>query len=566
MRNQSLLAGSFAFSGILTLATSVSAADASPHSRRVRVVADEYGTFEVVQDRVIESSAVVPFDVQSSPQLIAEHEPMGTAMIYELSGSDDAAIDSWLAEHNASIAPEQSLQAGDRANDELRTIVNSGPVANRINLVFMGDGYTDGEREKFFSDIKRLVNDMFVGKTFTSYLPLFNVHAVFRASKTSGIGKGSAIDTAYGLYREGETLRAIFPGNKSAIRSSCSVAPACDYPVVIANDPYYGGLGGEFAISTSSVGSGSIVLRHELGHNFGKVGEEYDGGGYFGANYSSSATSVKWSQWATEKNIVKEPMYARHLSWPWYKLDKGPSTVNFQSDGKQAKTWVRLSASGIETPDTLSIQLDGKDLAFQSPNRLDRAFINIELPGLTPGKHSLVFAEHVNDHNNWLSNLTVHEYAADFHGDPNFIGAYPVFSEDLSVEGYRPTNESCLMRDMEHPFFCPVCQENNWINFFGKIKLIDTATATKSGDNITATVATLGLGQFRREGTGAVGEMLEIHWFANGAELADLAGKQTWTKPASTIAGALEVRVKYVTKEIRTKEISESRKLTVAAL
>lgn len=259
-------------------------------------------------------------------------------------------------------------------------------------------------------------------------------------------------------------------------------------------------------------------------------------------------------------------MYARHLSWPWYKLDKGPSTINFQSDGKQAKTWIRLSASGIETPDTLSIQLDGKDIPFKSPNRLDRSFVNIELPGLSAGKHSLVFAEHVDDHNNWLSNLAIHEYAADFHNDMNFVGAFPVFSENLRVEGYRPTNESCLMRDMEHPFFCPVCQENNWIHFFDKIKLIDAATATKSGDNVTAQVATLGLGAFRREGTRASGEMLEIHWLVDGVELTDLQGKLSWTRPASSITGALEVRVKYVTKEIRTKEITESRKLTVTLL
>lgn len=561
MRSQLRLTWVLIVSSILVLSNTAVADAMSHQARRVRVVADEYGHFEVVQDRMITSSSEIPFSVESSPQTIVEHEPVSAAMIYELYGSDSQPIDAWLADHHA---VDPSTNDKDRASDELRTIVDSGPVTNRINLVFMGDGYTESEREKFFTDIKRLVGDMFVGKTFTSYLPLFNVYAVFRASKTNGIGKGSAADTAYGLYREGDTLRAIFPGNKSAIRSSCKVAPACDYPVVIANDPYYGGLGGEFAISTSSVGSGSIVLRHELGHNFGKVGEEYDGGGYFGANYSSSTSNIKWSAWSTEKTVRKEPMFARHLSWPWYKLDKGPSTVRFESDGKQAKTWLRLSASGIETPETLSIHLDGKELPFKSPNRLDRSFINMELPPLTAGKHSLVFSEHVDDHNNWLSNLTVHEYGAAFHDDMNFIGAYPVFDEDLSVAGYRPTNESCLMRDMEHPFFCPICQENNWIGFFSKIKLIDTATAKKSGEMITATITTLGLGQFRHEGTGAAGEMLDIRWFANGVELSEFHGKQSWTKAASAITGELEVKATYVTKEIRTKDISESRKLTIS--
>jgi hypothetical protein len=51
----------------------------------------------------------------------------------------------------------------------------------------------------------------------------------------------------------------------------------CDYPSIIGNDPFYGGLGGEFVIATESETSGTIVLRHEMGHNFISVGEEYDG-------------------------------------------------------------------------------------------------------------------------------------------------------------------------------------------------------------------------------------------------------------------------------------------------
>lgn len=560
MRNK--FASTFAFSLCVFLfaGSRLVSAEAAYQSRNVRVVADEYGQYQIVQDRIVETTESIPFEVQSSPQMIVEHERIGTARVYELSGSDHTQINEWLSQHAATT---QVPANKDRATDEVRPIVDSGPTTNRINLVFMGDGYLETEKEKFFTDIKRLVNDMFVGKTFTSYLPLFNVYAVFRASKTSGIGKGKAIDTAYGLYREGETLRAIFPSNKTAIRSSCDAAPACDYPVVIANDPYYGGLGGEFAISTSSVSSGSVVLRHELGHNFGKVGEEYDGGGYFGANSSFSPTSVKWSKWTTEKVATKEPMFARHLSWPWYKLDKGPKTVDFQSDGKQAKTWIRLSVSGVETSDTLSMKLDGKDLSFSSPNRLDRSFINIELPALNAGKHSLEFAEHVDDHNNWLSNLTIHEYAADFHNDPNYIGAFPVFAEDLSVDGYRPTNESCLMRDMEHPFFCPVCQENNWLRFFAKVKLIDNATAKRDGDNVTADATLLGLGQFRKAGTGPAGEMLDVRWYADGTELAELRGKQSWTKPTSIVGNELELRVTYLSKEIRSKEIIDSKKLTM---
>ena len=58
-------------------------------------------------------------------------------------------------------------------------IVNTGPADNRIDVVFMGDGYTAAERELHFADMERLTKDMFEGETFKSYLPLFNIVRFF---------------------------------------------------------------------------------------------------------------------------------------------------------------------------------------------------------------------------------------------------------------------------------------------------------------------------------------------------------------------------------------------------
>jgi hypothetical protein len=75
----------------------------------------------------------------------------------------------------------------------------------------MGDGYTLEERERFFSDIRRLTEDMWTGSTFASTRPLFNVWAVFKPSKDSGIGVGGTPkNTAFGLYRDGTELRGVY--------------------------------------------------------------------------------------------------------------------------------------------------------------------------------------------------------------------------------------------------------------------------------------------------------------------------------------------------------------------
>ena len=97
------------------------------------------------------------------------------------------------------------------STDVLFRSVVSGPSANRIDIVFMGDGYTDTQYELFVEDMQRLVDDMFGAKTFASYLPILNIWFLFRASNEEGIGVGGVPkDTAFGLYRSGTELRGIF--------------------------------------------------------------------------------------------------------------------------------------------------------------------------------------------------------------------------------------------------------------------------------------------------------------------------------------------------------------------
>jgi hypothetical protein len=327
---------------------------------------------------------------------------------------------------------------------------------------------------------------------------------------------------------------------------------------VIANDPWYGGLGGEFAISTSSIQSGTVVLRHELGHNFGRVGEEYDGGGYFGANHASDTSSIGWRHWANDSTprIREQPMVARFLGWPWHDFKNGPFEARFKSNGQYAKTVIRFSASGFGSPGSLEVRLDDTPVQFKEPESADRTFVDIEIPsGLTTGDHVLVFRP-VGDgaaaRGQWLSSLTVHEYAADFQDDPGLVAAFPVFDKYRSVAGYRPTNESCLMRDMTHQHFCQVCQENNWMKFLDRIELIDQASMRKSDKGIaSAEVKTLELGQFRRLGEGPVGEKIEIQWFADGKELTDFRDMARWEAKSPVAAGRLEVEVKLISPEIR---------------
>lgn len=142
---------------------------------------------------------------------------------------------------------------------------------------------------------------MFDDITFKSYLPVFNIWAICLPSAETGIGVNSRPkDTVFQLYRDGTQLRGIYCGDQQAAREVSaqarqSIAPSsincelplynlliahvptqqacrlvgedgCDFPSMIGNDNYYGGLGGEFVIGTRSLTTGTIVLRRTPSH------------------------------------------------------------------------------------------------------------------------------------------------------------------------------------------------------------------------------------------------------------------------------------------------------------
>lgn len=403
------------------------------------------------------------------------------------------------------VSAEQQVQAAD----EIVKLVDSGDPANRIDIVLMGDGYTLAERDLFFEDMKRMTNDMFQAQTFAPYLPLFNIWGLFRPSRESGLGVGGrAKNTAFGLYRDGTELRGVYCSKTWTARRACKAVGkfACDFPSLIANDPYYGGLGGEFTISTSSPTSGSMVLRHEMGHNFGKVGEEYDGGYvYSGANSIRSTGRVSWSHWMPKNTPVRvEDAVLLVQKYPWYNLAQNKYTVEFKSSGKYSRWYMIISLSGMDEPDSFSITLDGKPLEWTSTGIKDRKFFKWHSKeGFSAGSHEIVMQTNTKDTKlgRQLCSLTLHEYKAEDEfqmDDNNAISLYPTW-DIRGTKSYRPNNNKCLMRNMASPDFCVVCEENMWMQFLNRVSLIDDVNVNKMGKSTDVEVRALPLGQLRAE-------------------------------------------------------------------
>lgn len=94
-----------------------------------------------------------------------------------------------FADHHVDGVPY--LQA--RQNDSppplgIQPLIVNGPSSNRVDIIFLGDGYTKHERDKFFADAMLLAVNITDGHSFADVLPAMNFWAGFSPSVQSGIG------------------------------------------------------------------------------------------------------------------------------------------------------------------------------------------------------------------------------------------------------------------------------------------------------------------------------------------------------------------------------------------
>jgi hypothetical protein len=196
------------------------------------------------------------------------------------------------------------------------TILNSGSSATRMDYVFIGDGYTAAEMDKWRADAQKVINGFLADPLFNANRSSMNIHRVDVASNQSGVDeldKGIYRDTAMdGEFACYNIERLLCVNNTKATNIAASVlAPdARDVIVVIANSTRYGGSGG--AVATLSMHASSIeVALHEIGHTAFALADEYEYGTCSTssepteANVSLNGTrSVKWGSMISGSTAV----------------------------------------------------------------------------------------------------------------------------------------------------------------------------------------------------------------------------------------------------------------------
>ena len=326
-----------------------------------------------------------------------------------------------------------------------------------------------------------------------------------------------------------------------------------------------GGLGGEFVIATSSETSGTKVLRHEMGHNFISVGEEYDGGSvYRGVNSAPTAAAAedKWNDWLTDESgePLREEQSAIRLSeYPWHDLADGP--IEFEFEGGDHFRWLlKFTVSGTPNDGDIVVSLDSEPLDWRGAGTLDRTFYTFgdENAGLSPGTHTLGFAmgtpPGAGEPIRQVCSLTLHEYMGPdlFHWDDDYVGAYPTWNTRLQ-KTVRPGNELCLMRNMSSNAFCAPCIEGMWHQFLMRMSLIDDVDVEypPEGETAVVTLTAVPVGQFREVPVPDVTDRLTVRWVHDGNPMPELDDEFRFEVPLDSGTGSWSVTMVYETTEVR---------------
>ncbi len=193
---------------------------------------------------------------------------------------------------------------------------DSGPPDQRLDMVFLGDGYTASQLDDFAEDVDRMADYLLSIEPYGAYADMFNIWRIDVVSNETGashfdFGQNDSRDTALGCYYGCGGIDRLTCCDDSAVMSAVNDAvPGADGIMVLINDDTYGGSGG-FNYATSYVGRdyGEQVAAHELGHSLIGLWDEYGYGGS-GSGDGPNCTSDPggaWDSWKGTNGVDAYP-------------------------------------------------------------------------------------------------------------------------------------------------------------------------------------------------------------------------------------------------------------------
>jgi len=208
------------------------------------------------------------------------------------------------------VVPRVQPQWRDAHNAE--QVAVTGDASQRLDLIFLSDGYTADQQVDFDADVDDVVDYLLQLDPYSRYAGFFNIWKTFTPSDRSGVhdlGPNPHDETALGCYYGClSTERLICCDDEEVVHTASDALPDYDGIMVLVNDTHYGGSGSS-SYATAYVGSeGVTVATHELGHALVALWDEYTYPGTtghidFAPNCTSNSAFPHWSAWLDEDEI-----------------------------------------------------------------------------------------------------------------------------------------------------------------------------------------------------------------------------------------------------------------------
>lgn len=174
---------------------------------------------------------------------------------------------------------------------------------HRLDIVVLGDGYSEREMEKFRSDAGRLANVLLETEPYLSMKTRITVRGVETPAGQSGVTRphdgifrSSPLSVRYGAF---DSRRYALTTNNKAVRNAASTVPY-DFTIILMNESTYGG-GGIYKLYATVAADNAFsdyIVVHEMGHHLAALADEY----YNSAVSYETESPITVEPW--EKNIT----------------------------------------------------------------------------------------------------------------------------------------------------------------------------------------------------------------------------------------------------------------------